>query len=64
MEDNVGNRVAIIQGYTSSNWRHVMSQANPANLISQGTELAALSSSALGGRDHNGNYKSHQLGPT
>ena len=44
----VGNRVAITQKYTSSsNWRHVLSQYNPANLISEWTELANLSSSAL-----------------
>lgn len=44
----MGNRVAIIQEYTSSwNWKHVLSQSNPANLISQGTELATLLSLAL-----------------
>lgn len=43
----MGNGVAIIQEYTSFNWRHVLSQSNSANLISQGTELPTLPSSAL-----------------
>jgi hypothetical protein len=44
----VGNKVAIIQEYTSSaNRRHVPSQSNSANLIMQGIEPATLSSSAL-----------------
>jgi hypothetical protein len=43
----VGNRVAIIQADTSASWRHVLSQSNPADLISRGIEPTTLSSSTL-----------------
>ena len=59
----VGNRVAIIQEETASaTWRHVPSQSSPADLISRGVEPTTLSTSTLGGRDHNGLHRSHPAG--
>ena len=44
----VGNRITIIQEETSSaTWRHVPSQANPADLISRGIDPSTLATSTL-----------------
>lgn len=44
----VANRIARIQDLTNTNqWHHVPTNANPADLISRGVEVQALSESAL-----------------
>ncbi|XP_017876324.1 uncharacterized protein LOC108622755, partial [Ceratina calcarata] len=44
----VANRVSELQQLTSSNhWRHVMSEDNPADLISRGTNLSSIKNCSL-----------------
>jgi len=60
MEDITDNSVAIIHKRLLSNWRHLPSQSNPADLKSKGIEPSTLPHH--GGRDPTGHHRSVQAG--
>ena len=58
MEDITGNRVAIIHKRLLSNWRHLPSQSNPADLKLKGIEPSTLPHH--GGKGPTGHHRSVQ----